>query len=111
VGGVVSEAISLYGRFTAKAGMRSTLLGLLSAQIELVRENEPGVEVALLHTVTDDEDAVVLFERYADVDALATHQANNAEDERYVAMLGKLRDLLAGPPEITRLNPEAGFTR
>lgn len=62
-----------------------------------VRENEPGNE---LYTLCKDEDGnYIVMELYTDADALAAH----GRSEHFKAAGGGFKGLMAGPPEIQRL--------
>ena len=62
-----------------------------------VRANEPGNE---LYTLCKDEDGnYIVMELYTDADALAAH----GRSEHFKAARGGVKGLMAGPPEIQRL--------
>jgi quinol monooxygenase YgiN len=68
---------SMFVKLTAQPGKRADLLAALEAMLEAV-ESEPGTEVYSIHTDNADEDAVWVFELYADDDALASHSSSAA---------------------------------
>jgi quinol monooxygenase YgiN len=87
-------------RLIAHAGRRDDLLAAFDALHAAVGD-EPGTEVFTMHIARDDPDVVVVHEVYRDDDALAAHQGSPALRD----LVGTLGDLLAGPPEITYLEP------
>jgi quinol monooxygenase YgiN len=62
------------------------------------REEKGRTLVYSLHRAQDDPTTFVFYEQYADDDALAAHRTT----EHMAAFGGKIRDLLAGRPEIAR---------
>jgi (4S)-4-hydroxy-5-phosphonooxypentane-2,3-dione isomerase len=84
---------------TAREGKREELLAGLAELVSLA-EDEPGTEIYALHTT--DPDVVWSYELYADEDALAAHR--DRPEVRAVAR--KLRDVVTGPPEVTRGEPQ-----
>ena len=67
-----------------------------------VRENEPGNR---LYELCRDEDGnYIVMELYEDADALAAH----GQSEHFKAAGGGFKGLMAGPPEIQRLQVVGG---
>jgi quinol monooxygenase YgiN len=92
--------IVLLATLHARSGRRDELAGLLDA-IRADTEAEPGTLTFAVHTVPDDETAVVCYEAYADADAMAVHREGRALQ----ALMAVIGDLIDGPPEIVYLEP------
>ena len=93
-------SIVIFTRLTAIPGRRAELLAAFAPLVDAVA-GEPGTEVFVMHTARDDADVVLFYEAYRDEAALATHR----ESEAVQAVVPRLGDLLAGPPEITYARP------
>jgi quinol monooxygenase YgiN len=90
--------IAVLAKLVAAPGKRDDLVAVLSAQVALVND-EAGTEVYALHTAGDDD--VWFYELYTNDDAFAFHGTTDA-----IKALGpKLAGLLAGRPEIIKLQP------
>lgn len=105
------DGLLLYGRMVARPGMRQALVDLLIEAAEVVGEREPGALGVSVHIDAASEDVVVLYEHYADEAAFAEHRANYERYEDYGRMRARLGELLAEPPQITRLIGIARFVR
>ncbi len=105
------DGLLLYGRMVARPGLRQALVDLLVETADLVGEREPGFLGASVHVDAGSEDAVVLYEHYADAAAFAEHRANYERYEDYAATRVRLGELLAEAPQITRLTGIARFER
>ena len=93
-------SIVIFTRLTAVPGGRAGLLAAFAPLIDAVA-GEPGTEVFAMHTARDDPDVVLFYEAYHDEAALAMHR----ESEAVQAVIPRLDDLLARPPEITYARP------
>jgi quinol monooxygenase YgiN len=92
--------IAVIAKLTAQPGKRDELVAVLSAQVDLVA-TEAGTLIYALHTDLKDEQAVWFYELYTDGDALSFHGGTDAMK----ALGPKIAPLLAGRPEIIRMNP------
>jgi quinol monooxygenase YgiN len=92
--------IIIITRLVAAPGRRDDLLAAFDGLHAAVAA-EPGTEVFTMHTARDDVDVVMFHEVYRDEAALAAHRESAAVRN----LVGRLGDLLAGPPEITYLEP------
>jgi quinol monooxygenase YgiN len=92
--------IVIFTRLTAQPGRRAELLAVFAPLLDAVAV-EPGTEVFAMHTARDDAEVVLFYEVYRDEVALASHR----ESEAVQAVVPRLGDLLAAPPEITYARP------
>ena len=92
--------IVIVTRLRAQPGRRDELLGAFDGLHDAVG-GEPGTTVFTMHVARDDPDVVMFHEVYRDADALAAHR----ESPAVRALVGSLGELLAGPPEVTYLEP------
>lgn len=69
------------------------------------REEAGRTLMYTLHRVSDDPTTFVFYEQYADEDALAAHRST----PHMAAFGGAIRELLAGRPEISRIEPVTGL--
>ena len=67
----------------------------------VAREEAGRTLMYTLHRAQGDPSTYVFYEQYADADALAAH----GKTEHMAAFGGAIRGLLAGRPEIERLDP------
>ena len=105
------DGVLLCGRMVARPGMRQALVDLLIDVAQIAGEREPGCLGVSVHLDVASEDVVVLYEHYADEAAFAEHRANYERYEDYGRMRTRLGELLAEPPQITRLTGIARFVR
>lgn len=92
--------IVILSRLTAVPGRRADLLAAFDELHDAVA-GETGTEIFAMHEARDDEDVVVFYEVYRDDAALTEHR----ESPAVKALVARLGDLVAGPPEITYLEP------
>jgi quinol monooxygenase YgiN len=90
--------VVLIVRLRVKPGRGDDAAEVLSGLPGFV-ESEPGTEVFAAHRAVDDPDTFLFYEVYAHDDALRAHQAGGMVKE-FGARLG---DLVAAPPEITKV--------
>lgn len=95
--------IAVLAKLTSQPGKRGQLVEALGELVKAVQD-EPGTIAYALHTQIDDENAVWFYELYENQDALAAHSGSDAMR----AVGPKLAGLLAGRPEITRVEPTGG---
>ena len=107
----MSSEVVLLVTIRTKPGRRDELVELLAAHIEFVSSSEPGVRFTAAHTSAEEPEAIILYERYADDEALAQHREHNATNPRYQAFLERLGDLLAAPIEVRPLDLVVDFSR
>lgn len=98
--------IVLLATLHARPGTRDELVRLLDA-IRVDTETEPGTLTFAVHTVPDDDGAVVCYEAYADADAMALHREGRALQ----ALMAVIGDLIVGAPEIVYLEPVSSASR
>ncbi len=84
---------SSFVKLTAQPGKRDDLLAALRKMLPVV-ESEDGTEVYSFHLDRNDENAVWLFELYADDAALAAHSASDGMK----TLLTDLAEVLGGDP-------------
>ncbi|MBW2282015.1 MAG: antibiotic biosynthesis monooxygenase [Deltaproteobacteria bacterium] len=65
---------------------------------ENVKSNEPGTLEYVFHQKAGEPSTFVVYEKYADADALKTHSANLAK------VGARFAPILDGPPDIVRLD-------
>ncbi|MFV0257727.1 MAG: putative quinol monooxygenase [Acidimicrobiales bacterium] len=96
----MTEKIAIIAKLTAAEGKADELRSALESLIAAAH-SESGLEVYFAGTNAKDATDLYFFEVYADADAFAAH--GKGEDMKD-AMRG-LGGMLAGPPEITKLDP------
>lgn len=92
--------VAVIAKIVAQEGKRDELLAVFSSNMPNI-EAEAGTTIYAMHADLSDEVTVWFYELYADGDALAAHGNSDAMK----ALGPKLAPLLAGRPEIKRLNP------
>ena len=93
-----SNAVTVVARLRAAPGKGDALAALLTEQVGVVRNAEPGCLAYRLHRSTQDPDLFVFYETYADAAAFELHR--NAP---YIAAYRERRQregLAAGPVEV-----------
>jgi quinol monooxygenase YgiN len=80
---------SMFVKLSAQPGKRDELLAAFAPMLEAVG-GEPGTLVYTIHTDNADEDAIWVFELYADDEALAAHSSSAAMK----ALMGTMGPLL-----------------
>lgn len=94
--------LAVHARFAARAGHGDDLVTAVEAMLAAAQREE-GTLVYALHRDRDDADAVVMYELYADDDALDVHGRSQAA-ERFGATL---TELLAAEPVVWFSRPVA----
>jgi len=92
--------IGVIAKLTAAEGRRDDLVEAFQAMFPAV-DKEEGTELYVLHESMEERDVIYFYELYADEAALGAHATSDTMKE----VGGTLRDLLAGRPEIIRLEP------
>jgi len=95
--------VAMIAKMTAAEGKREELLETLQGVFPEV-EKEQGTELYLLHRDEREPDVVWMYELYTDNDGFRAHASNAALKEVATSLIG----LLAGPPEMTRLELVGG---
>lgn len=90
-------------KMTAREGKRDELVAGLG-ELAALAEREPGTEVYAVHVSAGEPAVVWTYELYADEAALAAHR----DSEAVRAVARRMRDCVAGPPEILRAEPVRG---
>jgi quinol monooxygenase YgiN len=85
-------------KFKVKAGKNAEFEKAFSDMQKGVHASEPGNLYYDLY-VSDDPQTYVIIEHYKDAAAIAAH----GKTEHAKKLMGSLRDLLDGPPEVQRL--------
>jgi len=98
-----TQKVAAVAQLTAAEGKRDELVAVLRDMVKAVGDGEPDTLVYALHTDDSDESTVWFYELYASADALAAHSGGTALKEAG----GRLRGLVAGPPVVRRLTPQA----
>ena len=91
---------AVFAKITAKPGQRDELRAALAAMFPTV-VGEEGTELYVLHDDLGDDNAVWMYELYADDDALGAHSSSDAMKATFVA----LGDLVAEPPLLVLARP------
>jgi quinol monooxygenase YgiN len=89
-------SVSIVAKIKAKPGCEAQLEAAFKDMIKLVRANEPGCEAYVLHQSKKDPTQFIWYEKYADQAAVDVHM----KTEHMKAMGGRIKDLLAGAPEL-----------
>ncbi len=95
---------ALLAKLTAQDGKRDALLEVISTKGMANVAGEPGTEVYIAHKDQNDENVVWFYELYTDADALKAHGGSDGMKDFGRA----IKDLVAGPPELTFLDPASG---
>jgi len=92
-----THMLAVIARLNVAKGKEAEFEKHMLSLAEQVRANEPGNE---LYTLCKDDDGnYLMLELYKDEEALAAH----GQSEHFKAAGAGFRGLMAGPPEITRL--------
>lgn len=94
--------ISVIAKLTAAEGKSAELEQRLGELIAAAEE-EQGLEVYSVHKDTQDEGAYYFFELYRDTESMDVH----GKGEQMRGAMKALGGLLAGRPEVTRMEPVA----
>lgn len=91
---------AVFAKITAKPGQRDELRAALAKMFPTVA-GEEGTEAYVLHDDLGDDNAVWMYELYADDEALGVHSSSDAMKATFVA----LGDLVAEPPLLVLARP------
>lgn len=98
--------VALIAKITAQPGQRVGAVHAFQPLLEHARK-ESGTMMYLLHEDVEDADVLWMYEIYTDSDARDQHRRTDV-----MRTVGRaLSEFLAGPPEITVLNPIGGYGR
>jgi quinol monooxygenase YgiN len=89
-------SVSLIAKIKAKPGSEEALEAAFKDMIKQVRAAEPGCDAYVLHKSSKDPTQFIWFEKYVDQAAFDAHR----KTDHMKAMGGRIKDLLAGPPEL-----------
>ncbi len=95
---------ALFAKLTAQDGKRDALLEVISTKGMTNVAGEPGTEVYIAHKDQNDANVVWFYELYSDGEALKAHGGSEGMRDFGRA----IKDLVAGPPELTFLDPASG---
>jgi quinol monooxygenase YgiN len=98
--------IAIVAKLKVQEGKGEAFEAAAREMVRAVGQNETGR--ALMYTLCraqDDPTTYYFIEQYADADAVAAH----GKTEHMAAFGGAIRELLAGRPEVTRLEPVVGL--
>lgn len=95
---------SVFIQFTAAPGQRDALVRHLVATAAQLTPHEAGTEIWTVSTSPAQPDAVYVYEVYSSAEAQAAHEASPA----YAQARAATNALLAGPPQVTPLEPAGG---
>ena len=93
-------AITVIAKLKVKPGCEAAFEAAGKEMIATVRSAEPGTVAYILHQNAKDPTEFIYYEAYQDQAALELH----GKTDHMKAFGGKIRELLAGRPEITMLN-------
>ena len=96
--------IALIAKITAQSGKRADAVAAFQPLLEHA-EAEPGTLRYLLHADVEEQDVLWMYEVYADEQAREDHRRSDVMKTAGRA----LGAFLAGPPEITVLEPLGGL--
>lgn len=68
--------ITLIATLKIKEGKKEEAVNVLKEVVPKIKESEPGCLEYIPHTVRGDENAIIIYEKYSDKDALKLHSAN-----------------------------------
>jgi quinol monooxygenase YgiN len=94
---------SMIAKLTAKAGQRADLLAALDRLLVAVNDEE-GTEIYAFNLDTTDENAVWIYELYANDEAMVAHSRSDAMR----ALMTEAGDLLGDAPLMVLTTPVAG---
>ena len=89
-------SLSLIAKIKAKPGCEGQLEAAFKDMIKQVRAAEPGCEAYVLHQSKKDPTQFIWYEKYTDDAAFDVHR----KTDHMKAMGGRIKDLLAGAPEL-----------
>ena len=94
---------SMFVKLSAQPGRRDDLLAALEKMLVAVND-EDGTEIYAFNLDTTDENAIWIYELYADEAALASHSASDA----MATLIGDLGGLLGDAPLMVATTPVSG---
>ena len=68
--------ISLIATVRVKEGKMEEAIEVLKKIVPKIKESEPGTLKYISHTIKEDPNAIVFYEKYADADAMKAHTKN-----------------------------------
>lgn len=93
----------MFVKLPAAEGKGDELLAALGSILPTVEE-ESGTLMYLLHRDDSDPDAIWMYERYTDADALGVHSSSDG----MAVLMGELGGLLGGAPIMIQATPAGG---
>jgi len=91
---VLIITVSIIAAVKVKEGKMSEAMEVLKEIVPKIRESEPGLLAYIPHTVQQDPNAIIFYEKYADGDAVKQHMANLAKNmEKFSPLLEPGMDL------------------
>ena len=103
--------VVLLGRLKAHSGRRDDLVGVLLEFAEVAGVQEPEAIQFMLHRDPQDDDSLIVYERYLNEGAFEEHRANYDRVPAYAEFRARMGELMAAPPDIQRLELLTGFVR
>ena len=86
--------ITVIASVRVKNGNIEAAMDVLKEIVPKIRESEPGLLAYIPHTVKQDPNAIIFYEKYADGDAMKQHMANLAKNmEKFSPLLEPGMDL------------------
>jgi len=86
--------ITVIASVRVKNGNMEAAIDVLKEIVPKIRESEPGLLAYIPHTVKQDPNAIIFYEKYADGDAMKQHMANLAKNmEKFSPLLEPGMDL------------------
>ena len=90
--------LTVIAKIRAKSGSEKQLEQACTEMASHVRQ-EPGTLTYIMHRSTTDPTVIMVYEVYKDEAAFEAHR----KTPHMAALFGKLKDLVAGPPEVETL--------
>jgi len=84
---VVIISLTIIAQVKVKEGYMGKAKEVLKKGVPKLKESEPGTLEYIPYTVKQDPNAIIFYEKYADVDAFKAHMKNYG---KYTAELGPL---------------------
>ena len=91
--------IAAIAKITTVEGKRDDAVAAFAPMFDNVRSNEPGTLIYALHEDAGDPNLLWFYELYEGEEALTAHSTSETMKTL------KLKGLLAGRPEVIKLNP------
>ncbi|NVE01154.1 putative quinol monooxygenase [Massilia sp. BJB1822] len=92
--------------FDARPQFRATLLAAMDQMVVHTRTEPGSLQYEVLTTI-EDENRIMVFERYTDAAALQTH----LDSAPLQALIAKFDQYLSAPPALIRMTRRDGFLR